>query len=276
MSHQCSSQQKAYYLLAKVVLGSLLLWLSSTAAGFATNSVRFTSHAQPIKVLEVYSSQGCSSCPPAERWVSQFVDSPALFTQVFPLVFHVDYWDYIGWSDPFASAQFSQRQQLYKQKGAIGSVYTPGFVVNGKEWKGWFAQPSSTRALLALPGIANPDTLHVALKGNTLAIEIQDIHGESNNVGDKYTNANLNIAVLGMGLSTPVTRGENARQTLVEDFVVLEFLQFHWPLDQSLTLNLPSTLANAPRYAVVVFLSESNNQRPLLAAGGLLPTDWQW
>jgi len=169
-----------------------------------------------------------------------------------------------------------QRQQLYKQKGAIGSVYTPGFVVNGKEWKGWFAQPSSTRALLALPGIANPDTLHVALKGNTLAIEIQDIHGESNNVGDKYTNANLNIAVLGMGLSTPVTRGENARQTLVEDFVVLEFLQFHWPLDQSLTLNLPSTLANAPRYAVVVFLSESNNQRPLLAAGGLLPTDWQW
>jgi hypothetical protein len=268
------SANKKCYQQAMLAFCKLLLWFSVFGQSHATNSVVFTSHAQPIKVLEVYSSQGCSSCPPAERWLSQLVDSPVLFSQVFPLVFHVDYWDYIGWSDPFASAQFSQRQKQFKQTGAISAVYTPGFVLNGREWKGWFAQPNSTRAFLALPGISNSETLQVTLTGNTVTLEITDKQGKTINLGDQYNNNTLNVAVLGMGLSTQIKRGENARLSVVEDFVVLGYAQNHWPIKQTLTL--PSPIANAPRYAVVVYLSETDGQRPHLAAGGLLPIEWQW
>ena len=100
----------------------------------------YSSQNQQVSLMELYVSEGCSSCPPAQKWVSQFIDDPRLWKEIVPIVFHVDYWDYLGWNDPFSSKAHTQRQYQYKENGKINSVYTPGFVINGLEWKGWFKQ----------------------------------------------------------------------------------------------------------------------------------------
>src|SRR6185295_6297026 len=84
------------------------------------------SSSAPI-VVELFTSQGCSSCPPADRLLSTLRSDP----RVVPLAFHVDYWNYIGWTDPFSSARWSQRQQAYARAFASNRIYTPQLVVNG-------------------------------------------------------------------------------------------------------------------------------------------------
>ena len=73
-----------------------------------TSAKTIISPEHQVNLVEVYSSQGCSSCPPAERWLGQFTNSPDLFTSFIPINFHVDYWDYLGWKDPYAKAKFTK------------------------------------------------------------------------------------------------------------------------------------------------------------------------
>ena len=89
-----------------------------------------------VTLVELYTSEGCSSCPRADRWISHFVDSSDLWQRVVPLSFHVDYWDYLGWKDRFSKPEFSKRQRNHKKTGNVPAVYTPGTLVNGKEWRG--------------------------------------------------------------------------------------------------------------------------------------------
>ncbi|MGB1272163.1 MAG: DUF1223 domain-containing protein, partial [Endozoicomonas sp.] len=89
-------------------------------------------------VIELYTSQGCSSCPPAEAWLSRWLDKPELWQSVIPLAFHVSYWNYLGWPDIFSDQAYDQRQKRYQTLGYSRSTYTPEFIVNGREWRGWF------------------------------------------------------------------------------------------------------------------------------------------
>ena len=94
--------------------------------------ISLTSSNHRVGLLELYTSEGCSSCPPADRWVSSLKDDPRVWKDLVPVAFHVDYWDYIGWRDQFASAAFSRRQQEYARQGAIDSVYTPALCTTAK------------------------------------------------------------------------------------------------------------------------------------------------
>lgn len=78
-------------------------------------------------VIELFTSQGCSSCPPAERYVNSLANNPNLL----PLAFHVDYWDQYGWKDPYSSPEHTQRQRQYRHHFHISSLYTPQVIVNG-------------------------------------------------------------------------------------------------------------------------------------------------
>ena len=90
--------------------------------------------AAGVAVIELFTSQGCSSCPPADRLLSRLASDPRYAGKVIPLSFHVDYWNYIGWTDPFSSADFSQRQRAYAQRAFRSHrVYTPQVVVNGRD-----------------------------------------------------------------------------------------------------------------------------------------------
>src|SRR5882724_9692041 len=100
-------------------------------------TLTFQSSQKQTTLLELYSSEGCSSCPPAETWFSRLKESPGLWKDFVPVAFHVDYWDYLGWRDPWSSKTFTDRQHAYARAWRSDSVYTPGFVLNGKEWRTW-------------------------------------------------------------------------------------------------------------------------------------------
>src|SRR6185436_3907942 len=85
---------------------------------------------QPV-LVELFTSQGCSSCPPADELLRRIARDPALRGRVIPLAYHVDYWDHLGWRDPFSSREWSLRQGEYVRAMRLGSSYTPQVVING-------------------------------------------------------------------------------------------------------------------------------------------------
>lgn len=220
-------------------------------------SLTFSSKEQRAVLLELYTSEGCSSCPPADRWLSRLKDDPRLWNQIVPVAFHVDYWNYLGWPDRFADARFSRRQEQYERYGYLQTVYTPGVVKNGREWRGW----SHT----GIP-VSTGD------KGGVLKANIHDGGIAAKFVPDhgRQSPLVLNVALLGFNLTTRVVAGENAGKFLSHDFVVLDFRQFtEAPRDGQFTWKLPGILNGAAhdRSAIALWVSAVDDPTPLQAAG---------
>ena len=115
---------------------AILVLLAAQGAGAATvEPLEFASGRSRVALIELYTSEGCSSCPPADRWLSKLRNERQLWRDYVPIAFHVDYWDYIGWRDRFAHTEYSNRQRQYQREGGTGVVYTPGFFNNGEEWR---------------------------------------------------------------------------------------------------------------------------------------------
>ncbi|MCU7851839.1 MAG: DUF1223 domain-containing protein [Candidatus Thiodiazotropha sp. (ex Monitilora ramsayi)] len=234
-----------------------------TASAMAGEPLRFESPVERVNVIELFTSHGCSSCPPADAWLSGFTDNPDLWHEVVPLAFHVDYWDYLGWQDRFATAAFSQRQRDYRQAGGLGSVYTPGVLVNGEEWRGWYRGRS-------LPSASSEEVGRLSLRAEPGRHAVIEFSPERNRpIGA----LRANLAVLGIGIKSDIGAGENRGRSLEEDFIVLGHTatssetaqntwQLAWPDLKQKT---------AARYAVVAWLSHDDNPAPLQATGGWLP-----
>jgi hypothetical protein len=161
----------------------------------AKNTITIQSTEQQTALIELYTSEGCSSCPPADNWLSGLKSDPKLWKAFIPIAFHVDYWDYIGWKDTLALPGNTQRQGQYKDENKIGFVYTPGFVVNGQEWQGWFKQ----RSLLPQN---RQDT-------GVLKAEIKDDRVDITYFGTKQ-NLDYHIVILGFDIHSQINAGENA------------------------------------------------------------------
>ena len=212
-------------------------------------------------LIELYTSEGCSSCPPADRWLSTLTDHPALWHQLVPIAFHVDYWDYIGWKDRFARAEFTDRQRRYANENTLPIIYTPGLISNGKEWRNFdWKAPTTSGARNVGPMIVKVDADELAisfLPVQTLAV-------------DKLV---VNIALLGFGLTSDVRAGENTGRIQTHDFVVLGYAQakmnFHDGSYQAATPR-PRSNINAGRYATALWISTENEQTPLQAVGAWL------
>jgi hypothetical protein len=214
-----------------------------------------------VSLLELYTSEGCSSCPPADRWLSKLKSDTRLWREVVPVAFHVDYWDYLGWPDRFASAVFGARQRQYAQHGFIRTVYTPGLILNGKEWRGWFLRPQ-----LRLDPGAEVGQLTLRLDSERTEARFT----AKQNLPDRL---DMHLAVLGFGLSTQVQDGENQGRTLTHDFVVLAYEQI--PMrdsgaDYQVQMDLPTTTVDVSRKAIAAWVSLPNNPQPLQAVGGWL------
>ncbi len=169
-----------------------------------------------VPLLELYTSEGCSSCPPADKWMSGIKNN-----QVTPLAFHVDYWDYIGWKDKYSKAEYSDRQRKIAAFGGAGFVYTPQFVMNGRDFKGWdnsrlnekieSSQKLASRANLSLNVITETNGA-ITLKANAQATKPSDAK-----------NVDVFIAVYENKLVSVVNAGENSGRELKHDYVVREF-----------------------------------------------------
>ena len=208
-------------------------------------------------IIELFTSQGCSSCPPAEKWLGQFKDDERLWKSVFPVAFHVDYWDYIGWKDIYAKPAFSQRQKQYKAEKVLSSVYTPGFVVNGNEWRGWFGLFSDKK----LPETRTQGKLSVSYSDNRVKADYQNDNLSAREL-------NLNIAILATGIKTKVKSGENAGRVLPQDFTVMQF-----QTDNSSSGYWKMSFAeinrnDEARVALVAWVTKTDSQKPLQVTGG--------
>ena len=233
-------------------LPALALLIATTATA---GSVTLNSGSRQVTLLELYTSQGCSSCPPADRWLNEYVDDDGLWTTIVPAAFHVDYWDYIGWKDIYATPENGERQRDYARAGKTRTVYTPGLFTNGREWRGWTLRVSP-RASDREPG-----KLSVVISNGRLAAGFPA----------RATPLDLHVALLGFGLETRVERGENRNRTLGQEFVVLAHAT-HASQTGSWEVPVPQTLhTGAGRYGIAVWVSEPGNPAPLQATGGWLP-----
>ena len=228
------------------------------AAG--NEAVFLQSDSREVRFIEIFSSQGCSSCPPAERWVNTMTDSGHLWDSLFPMVFHVDYWNYLGWHDPYAEAAHSSRQSAYKTQTRINAVYTPGFVVNGKEWRGWFrsrgipqSRPFNGR-------------LNVQFSRQTLSAGYDLFNPKQV----------LNLVILGFGLKERILAGENRNLTIEQNFVVLSHQVFspspspQSAEDKQWSVNWEKPKLTAPEYAIVVWVDRHDDLTPLQVTGSWL------
>ena len=194
----------------KLIILSCLLALPA----FAAEKLTVVSSPQQTAVVELYTSEGCSSCPPADQWFEALIDVPKDELDVLALAFHVDYWDYIGWKDQFGSPKHTSRQRQLGANNNQGSIYTPEFFVDGAEARG-------TRKVIEKIRISNKKaavlqlTLSISKEGETLRLELQTASEDT-----LPEILHSRFLVYESQLSSDVTRGENSGETLSHQQVV--------------------------------------------------------
>src|SRR5271168_563615 len=175
--------------------------------------IQFQTSERQVAMIELYTSEGCSSCPPAESWLSGLKDAPGLWSEFVPVAFHVDYWDYLGWRDKWSSKEYSDRQRDYAAAWGSDNIYTPELVLNGKEWHNWFG-------LRGAPGLSGT-------KAGILKVTSEDTHHWQVNfvpAAGGATGYEINAALLVSGLGSDVKAGENSGRRLNHDFAVISLI----------------------------------------------------
>ena len=231
-----------------------------------TNLVlKFQSAPERTALLELYTSEGCSSCPPAEKWLSGLQDSPRLWKDFVPVGFHVDYWDHLRWKDAWSDAEFSERQRAYAQLWRTENIYTPEFVLNATEWHNWFTGKNGPKSGGESVGI---------LTVTSLAKNRWQVSFMPEKASD--TPYEIHAALLTGGIVSDVKAGENKGRHLDHDFVVANLVQ----IGMTTTTNAAngSFILETPRHnsgkttALAVWITRAGQLEPLQATGGwLLP-----
>lgn len=218
----------------RLLLTLTFISLASHQALAAECSVK--SGKTTVPLLELYTSEGCSSCPPADQWLSSLKLGADKIT---PLAFHVDYWDYIGWKDRFAKTAYSERQRKIAALGGASFVYTPQFTFNGRDFKSW----NDTRLRQGIESSSNESAradlmLNLSSKANGEAL----LNASAQSAyPDDAGQADVFIAIYENNLSSQVNAGENNGRELKHDYVVREFLG-PYPFDSKYTFTQAITL----------------------------------
>jgi len=178
-------------------------------------------------LVELYTSEGCDSCPPADRWLSGLGAQGYVPQRVVPLSLHVDYWDYIGWKDPYARREFSSRQRKLTQLQRNAFVYTPQVMLQGRDFRGW-GNNAFDQAVTRIN--AQPARARLALEITSLKKRAIGVEAEAELLDPAQSDdAALYLATYENKLASRVTAGENKGHTLAHDYVVLEWLgPFHF------------------------------------------------
>jgi hypothetical protein len=242
---------------------TLLLLISLAGLAGGAEAKVLTSGPARTRLIELFTSEGCSSCPPAERWLNQLMDHEGLWRDFVPIAWHVDYWDRLGWPDRFATRAFTDRQYLYRAAWAATnpasdrrSVYTPCFALDGEEWR--------ERSRRQPPKPAHEQ--------GVLRVEVVAGHCRVSFTPSFETNLRYeaHAVLLGAGITTAVKAGENRGETLRHDFVALATAQAGLR-DGAATLSLPkSEQPGVPRQALAVWITRQGSTEVLQATGGWL------
>ncbi|MDF7826425.1 DUF1223 domain-containing protein [Pontiellaceae bacterium B12227] len=230
----------------------LLITCLLTTESFAKQPLTFESPSRQVSLIELYTSEGCSSCPPAEEKLNSFADDKDLWSEFVPIAFHVDYWNYIGWHDRFSKPEFTTRQRHYSKHWKAHTIYTPCFVKNGR----------ATRHPVPKAGKEQPGKLKASIEGRTIQIEF--------NATENHKDLRVWTALLSGRETTLVKSGENRGRKLEHCFVVLDLDQTTMSQINgiwSAEFNLNGTI---PASAVALWISNARDPEPIQATGGWL------
>jgi len=216
--------------------------------------------ASPVPVLvELFTSEGCSSCPPADALLARLLKAqPVPGATVVGLSEHVDYWDSLGWKDPFSNALFTRRQEDYSRVVARGRVYTPQMVVGGRlDVLG--SDEMAARSAVAHAAAEPHGILRLERRGKDVHLTAQDLPA--------HADARVLLAVVEDGLSNRVLRGENEGRTLSHAAVVRSLRRIGIASGPSFELDAEPALDpswKAPRF--IAFVQEEKSRKVLAAA----------
>lgn len=240
---------------------ALLTFLFGQVLFAGDKTLLATSGPSRVQLIELYSSESCSSCPPADRWISELKDEAGLWKAFVPVVFHVDYWNHLGWKDGLSSDKMTKRQIDISKTWSSPSVYTPAFIVDGREWSDW-----RNAVKHRLPALSSNQQI-------TLNI-YKDIDGEilvkAEGLKEKKKFI-IRAAQMGMDLSSNVTAGENSGAKLKHNFVVL-----NWDSRSvsgkniEVQFNFKKPEQKTSRLAIAVWIEAADSPTPLQAVGGYL------
>jgi hypothetical protein len=200
------------------LVSALLIFVSAAEGATQCSSV---SGPGTAALVELYTSEGCSSCPPADRWLSSLAGGGQVPGRVVPLALHVDYWDYIGWKDPYAKREFSLRQRKLSQLQRMALVYTPQVLLQGRDFRAW-GTPAFDAAVARIT--AQPAKAEISLvvrQGGARTLQVEAAAALLDTA--QQADAALYLAAYENRLASKVTAGENRGRTLAHDYVVLEW-----------------------------------------------------
>jgi hypothetical protein len=195
------------------------LWLAAAAAV----------EAEPVVVVELYTSQGCSSCPPADDFVAMLASDP----RILPLALHVDYWDYIGWADKFAHPKFTDRQRAYAKAVGSRTIYTPQLIIGGQDRIEGFAPEKTADRLRAHMAAGSAVQLVISREGGRIVIRAEADPPLDRPVRVQLVRYKPKETVL-------IERGENAGKTITYHNIVTSWEGIgSWAGQEPLELSAP-------------------------------------
>ena len=219
-------------------------------------SVEFRSNNSPtttsVTVLELFTSEGCSSCPRADKLLQQLADENK---NIIALSFHVDYWNRLGWTDPFSSTEYTNRQQEYASKLDLESVYTPQVIVNGE----YQMVGSDKSAIQTAIGKTTKEKNNITLSINDLVVAGNKMNFTVKAEGEINGNE-LHAALVEKKATTQVKAGENNGATLSHINIVRVFKTVEAHLKNNFQLSIPSDLIKSNR-SIILYTQNRNNFR---------------
>jgi hypothetical protein len=245
----------------------LLTFLSAGAAAFLTASSLSSAPANlepsqpaPIRaVVELFTSQGCSSCPPADTLLKTLADDPSIMALTLP----VDYWNYLGWKDTFASSRNSDRQRSYAKARGDGSIYTPQVVVNGIQHVNGASKAEIENAIGTTSKSLGPDRIPVRFwqENNTLNIATGGAQP-----GHPVEEATIWFGVVQTSGTVDVTQGENKGKSLTYTNIVRELTPIGLWKGQPMQIQIPRGAVMLAETQKSVVLIQEGRAGPIIGA----------
>jgi hypothetical protein len=205
-----------------------------------------TEFAPGFVVLELFTSQGCSSCPPADALLAEYANGKN--KQIIPLSFHVDYWNRLGWVDPFSNKLYSERQQWYSQHLPKGSIYTPQLIVNGQ------AEVVGNNRT-AVKGLVEKQLNRKQQASIEVSTTITDKHSLNCNyvLDGSWENSLINFALVEKKATTHIQAGENEGKIMTNQNIVRQFISKPAIAKGSQVISLPENMPYSA-YSIVMYL----------------------
>ena len=203
-----------------LLLGLSGFLLGALACPSAAQQLSAQSGPQTVALLELYTSEGCNSCPPADDLVRALSTKGLTLDRVVPLGFHVDYWDTLGWPDRFAQASFTQRQREMAGRHRTRTIYTPQLVLHGRALSKWGALDAEVQRINQTQARADISLEVTKHTPKTLEVVAQAVVPEA----AARPHTQMYIALYENRLTSVVTAGENTGHTLQHDYVVRQWL----------------------------------------------------